>query len=50
MVCAGLAFAALDGVGAANALGLRLWVILLPVAGALMIHLPPPSPGAAGSR
>lgn len=41
LVCAGLAFAALDGVGADNALGLRLWVVLLPVAGAALIHLKP---------
>ncbi len=41
LVCAGLAFAALDGIGANNALGLRRWLVLLPLAGVVLIHLRP---------
>lgn len=39
LVCAGLAFAALLGVGADHALGVRLWVVLTPLAGATLIVL-----------
>jgi hypothetical protein len=41
LVCAGLAFLALDGVGGTGWLGLRWWVILLPLAGAVLAGVNP---------
>lgn len=38
LVCAGLAFAALSGVGADTVLGLRVWVVLCPLVGAALIR------------
>ena len=36
LVCAGLALIALHGVGGEGPLGIRLWVVLLPLAGAAL--------------
>ncbi len=41
LVCFGLALLALDGVGGDGWLGLRIWVLLLPFAGAALLGLAP---------
>lgn len=41
LVCGGLAFLALDGIGGEGWLGLRWWVVLLPLVGAAMAGVNP---------
>ncbi len=41
LMCGGLSFLALDGIGGTGWLGLRWWVVLLPVAGALLAGVNP---------
>jgi hypothetical protein len=41
LVCGGLAFLAKDGIGGAGWLGLRWWVVLLPLAGAALAGVNP---------
>ncbi len=41
LVCGGLSFLALDGIGGGGWLGLRWWVVLLPIAGAALAGVNP---------
>jgi len=41
LMCGGLSFLALDGIGGTGWLGLRWWVVLLPVAGAIVAGVNP---------
>ncbi len=41
MVCGGLSFLALDGIGGTGWLGLRWWVVMLPLAGAVLAGVNP---------
>ena len=47
MICGGLALLALDGVGAEGWLGLRWWVVLLPLVGAVLAGVNPLARGKA---
>ena len=41
MICGGLALLALDGIGGEGWLGLRWWVVLLPLVGAVLAGVNP---------
>ncbi len=41
LVCGGLSFLALDGIGGGGWLGLRWWVVLLPIVGAALAGVNP---------
>jgi surface polysaccharide O-acyltransferase-like enzyme len=49
LMCGGLSFLALDGIGSDGWLGLRWWVILLPLVGAVLAHINPLSRSGAAS-
>jgi hypothetical protein len=41
MICGGLALLALDGIGGGGWLGLRWWVVVLPLVGAVLAGVNP---------
>jgi len=49
LICGGLSFLALNGIGGSGWLGIRWWIVLLPIAGAILARVDPFSRASTGS-